>query len=30
MAIKDKLRVTLFTGTQAQVTFGPDKHAIPN
>ena len=29
LAIKDKLRVTLFTGTQAQVTFGPDKYAIP-
>ncbi len=29
LAVKEKLRVTLFTGTQAQVTFGPDKYSIP-
>jgi len=26
LAVKDKLRLTLFVGTQAQVTFGPDKY----
>jgi uncharacterized protein (DUF362 family) len=29
LAVKEKLRVTLFTGTQAQVTFGPGKYSIP-
>jgi len=29
LAVKEKLRLTLFTGTEAQVTFGPDKYSIP-
>lgn len=29
LAIKDKLRLTLFTAVQAQTTFGPDRHILP-
>lgn len=28
LALKEKLRLTLFTGTQAQTTFGPDKYIL--
>jgi uncharacterized protein (DUF362 family) len=28
LAVKDKLRCTLFTATQAQTTFGPDQHTV--
>lgn len=28
-AIKDKLRLTLFTATQVQTTLGPDRHVLP-
>ncbi len=30
LAVRDKLRVTLFVGTQAQVTFGPNAYAVHN
>lgn len=29
LAVKDKLRLTLFTGTQAQTTIGPDHQVLP-
>jgi uncharacterized protein (DUF362 family) len=30
LAVADKLRVTLFTGTKAQMTFGPNAYAVSN
>jgi hypothetical protein len=30
LAVADKLRVTLFTGTKAQLTFGPNAYAVSN
>jgi uncharacterized protein (DUF362 family) len=30
LAVADKLRVTLFTGTKAQLTFGPNAYAVVN
>jgi len=30
LAVAGKLRVTLFTGTKAQLTFGPNAYAVPN
>ncbi len=29
LALREKLRLTLFVGTQAQTTFGPDRHVAP-
>ncbi|HZD43992.1 MAG TPA: DUF362 domain-containing protein, partial [Methanomicrobiales archaeon] len=30
LAVAEKLRATLFTGTAAQLTFGPNAYAVPN